>query len=165
MSVENQHQPAERIARRVFLALIVLTAIVFGAFYLIGFNRPYADDPNFNAPLLTNVLLVFVFLLLLAALAALGWGMVRAWRHRDHEMTDNGVPGKRIAWCVAGGTVVLLAVTFLLGSSSPILVNGNEYNDTFWLKTANMFVWSSAILMVVAVAAVLYYTVKTRRFK
>ena len=56
MSVENQHQPAERIARWVFLALIVLTAIVFGAFYLIGFNRPYADDPNFNAPLLTNVL-------------------------------------------------------------------------------------------------------------
>ncbi len=162
MNSQYQHLPAERIARWAFLLLIALTVVVFGAFYLIGFSRPYADDPNFTAPLLTDVLLVFVFVLLLAAVAAMGWGMVRAWRRRDRQAADNGVPAKRIAWGVAACTGALLVVTFLLGSSTPIWVNGNEYTDVFWLKAANMFVWSSVILMIAAALAVGFYSFKIR---
>ena len=156
------HLPAERVARGVFLALLALVVVVFGAFYLVGFNRPYADDPNFNAPLLTDVLLVFVVLLLLVAAAAMGWALARAWRHRDGQVIDNGVPAKRIAWGVAGATLALLVVTFLLGSTSPVRVNGSEYTDVFWLKTADMFVWSALILLVAA-AAVAAFTLKRKK--
>ena len=62
-----KQQSAERISKRVFIALLAVIAVVFVAFYLIGFNRPYADDPNFNEPLLTDVVLVFMFLILLLA--------------------------------------------------------------------------------------------------
>ena len=155
--------PAERISKWVFIGLLALIALVFAAFYLIGFNRPYAEDPNFNAPLLTDVVLVFMFLVLLLAIAAAIWGMVRAMRMRDDICEDNSSATRRWGWIVAGATVALMVLTFLLGSTSPILVNGAVYDNAFWLKTANMFVWSSIIMILIAAAAAAFYTFKNRK--
>ena len=158
-----KQQSAERISKRVFIALLAVIAVVFVAFYLIGFNRPYADDPNFNEPLLTDVVLVFMFLILLLAVAAAIWGMVRAVRMRDDLPSDNASTPYRYGWMVAGGTVVLMALTFLLGSTAPIWVNGAVYDNAFWLKTANMFVWSSVIMIIAAAAAAAFYTFRNRK--
>ncbi|MBR5686346.1 MAG: hypothetical protein IKX36_00115 [Prevotella sp.] len=158
-----KQQPAERISKRIFIALLAVIAVVFVAFYLIGFNRPYADDPNFNEPLLTDVVLVFMFLILLVAIAAAIWGMVRAMRMRDDLPADNGVKTRPYGWIVAGGTVALMALTFLLGSTAPIWVNGAVYDNAFWLKTANMFVWSTIIMLIAATVAAAYYTIKSRK--
>lgn len=155
--------PAERISKRVFIALLAVIAVVFVAFYLIGFNRPYADDPNFNEPLLTDVVLVFMFLILLLAVAAAIWGVVRAVRMRDDLPADNASTPYRYGWMVAVGTVLLMALTFLLGSTAPIWVNGAVYDNAFWLKTANMFVWSSVIMIIAAAAAAAFYTLRNRK--
>ena len=67
-----------RLSRTVLVVLVALTAVVFGLFWLVGFDMPFIDDPKFNAHLLTDVVIFFVYLMLLLALAAVvvsmsGW--------------------------------------------------------------------------------------------
>lgn len=50
----------------------------------------------------------------------------------------------------------LLVIGFAVGSSTPMLVNGNDYNDWFWLKLSDMFVLASVILLIAAIGVVLF---------
>ena len=67
----------ERISQRILYVIVALTAVVFMAFYLVGFNEPLASDPAFNAPLLTDVLIGFMWVLLVLAVVAALVAMVR----------------------------------------------------------------------------------------
>ena len=67
---------------------------------------------------------------------------------RQGDDIINGVPAGRIGWCVAIGFVLLLLVTFLLGSSKPIVTNGELFTDVFWLKTTDMFIYTSILLII-----------------
>ena len=60
----------ERISQRILYVMVALIAVVFMAFYLFGFNEPLASDPAFNAPLLTDVLIGFMWFLLVVAVVA-----------------------------------------------------------------------------------------------
>ena len=37
-----------------------------------------------------------------------------------------------------------------------MLVNGNDYNDWFWLKLSDMFVLASVLLLIAAIGVVLF---------
>ena len=70
-----------RLSHAVLVVLIVITVIVFAAFWLVGFNMPFMDDPRFNAPLLTDVVIAFVYLMLLLAIMAVVLNM-SGWARR-----------------------------------------------------------------------------------
>lgn len=59
-------------------------------------------------------------------------------------------------WLVVAFTVVMLLVAYLLGSDSPLVVNGKVYADAFWLKATDMLIISSTVLIVVAAALVVF---------
>lgn len=164
---EKRKWAAERVSTYVLYVLAGLSVLVFGAFFAIGYHRPFDDDPRFNAPLFTNMLLVFMFLLLVTAIAVGIWSVIKSLRRRNKdENVVNGVPVARISYGVAAFTVVLLLLTFLLGSSSSILINAIPYADTFWLKAADMFVWSSGVMLLAGLAAVVFgYTRYYRKEK
>lgn len=149
--------PADKLAGHVLIALVAATAVLFIAFFLVGFDTPFADDSNFNAPVLTDALLVFVYLLTALTVAVTAVAMARGLRLKNKtDRVVNGIPAAKIA----RGTVTLLAatlaVTFALGSSSPLAINGVDYTDAFWLKATDMFIYTSAVLLAVAVAAMAY---------
>jgi len=59
-------------------------------------------------------------------------------------------------WLVIGLTVVLLLVTYFLGSDQPLNINGAVYRDAFWLKVTDMLLLSALILIVIAVGFVCF---------
>jgi hypothetical protein len=139
----------------VLYTLVGLAAVVFGAFYLIGFDMPYLDDPNFNEPLLTGLLLGFLALLVVGATAtAIASVVITARRRAGEGVLVNGIPARRIALSTGGGLVACLLLTFVAASSSPIAVNGTVFSDRFWLRVADMFILTSIILLLVAVIIV-----------
>ena len=153
--ISLRNLPLEKLSLYVRYAIIALTVLVFLAFYLVGFQMPYMENPHFNAPLLTDVLMVFMWVVL--AVGVTVWAVVAAWRCRDKGgNVEHGVPVARIAYGTAGFTLVLMVLSFLLGSSKAILINTHSYRETFWLKTADMFVVSSVVLMLVALGVILY---------
>ena len=74
------------------------------------------------------------------------WHGLRTTRKGDDIV--NRVPAGRIGWLVILGLVICLIVTFLLGSTSPIVTNGESFTDSFWLRVTDMFIYSSIILII-----------------
>ena len=156
----------EKLSHTILYVMLAVTAVVFGLFYLIGYDRPFEENPQFTAPLLTNILLVFVALVFLLALALGIWTLAVSIRRRKGAgKVVNGVPVAKITYGIVGFTILLLLVTFLLGSSSALSINGATFSASFWLKTADMFVWSAIILIVVAVGLIIWSKVQGARSK
>ena len=70
----------EQISSRIFYVIVALSAVLFVLFWLIGYDMPYEEDPEYNAPLLTGVLVSFMIVLTIAAVVLMTWGLIRSVR-------------------------------------------------------------------------------------
>lgn len=150
-------RPAGRISARVMYALIIVVAVIFCAFYLVGFDVPYEENPVFNAPLLTDAVVGMIYLFVLAAAVASVCSIINGRRHRDRSSSVvNGIPVARITAVITILTIACMALTFVLGSSEPMAVNGTRYTDTFWLRTTDMLINTAIIMLFIAVCGVIF---------
>jgi len=126
-------------------------------FFLVGYDMPFEENPDFNAPLFTNVLIFLMWGLLIGCFLLAICSFVRSSRKdASQEAKIHGVPARKISRITWFGTLGLLVLTFLVGSSSPLWVNGNTYGDWLWLKVSDMLVYTSIILLLGAIAAVIF---------
>lgn len=147
----------ERISQRILYVIIALSAIVFLAFYLIGFDTPFADDSSFKAPMLTDVLFGFMWFLLFVAIVTSVFAVVRGVQRANRsEGVTNGIPARKITYTTYGVTALLLVLTFVFGSTQSMLVNGQTFADSFWLRMSDMFVNTSLLLLTLAAGVVLF---------
>ncbi len=147
---------SERLSQCVFYVLLAISAIIFALFYLVGFETPSLDVPTFNEPLFTEGLLGWMSLLLLLSLTTVVVVLWRGYKTSERGEKCQGVPGRQLQWCTWGGTVILLILTFVLASAAPMKINGRSYTDWLWLKITDMLIWTSSILLLIAVAAVVF---------
>lgn len=147
--------PTDRLSGFVLIALIVLSVLVLGAFYLIGFDRPFDEDANFNAPLFTDALLYLMYGLVVLAICVCLLAVYRSFKMRSDCGTEvNGIPASLISYGTVGLLGGCLVLTFLFGSSKPMKINGEKFDEIFWLKATDMFINTSLVLIVIAVIAV-----------
>lgn len=158
MKFKNVRQwSAEKISQRVFYCLLALAALVIALFFLVGYDVPFEENPDFNAPLFTNALIFLMWALFILAFFLAAYSAIASYRkNASKEKMEHGIPAKGIFHVTWIGTLVLLVATFLLGSSAPMLINGNEYADWLWLKLSDMFVLTSLLLLLVAILAALF---------
>ena len=139
------------------IGLVAVSAVVFIAFWCVGYDMPYEEDVDFNAPLLTDMLLVYIYLLTSTAIGVTVYSIVHGIKTRGRQsLTENGVPSGRITIITWGVTFALLASTFALGSTDPIKVNGKDFCEGIWLRLSDMFIVSSGIMILLAIAAVAF---------
>lgn len=101
------------------------------------------------APFLADVMLGLMYLMVVVAVGVTAYSVWRGMRNRRKgDDVINGVPAGRIGRCVILMLVTCLTVTFLLGSSSPVVTNGVRFTDVFWLKAADMFIYTSILLII-----------------
>ena len=155
----------ERISQCVLYMLTAMTIVIFMLFWLVGFSRPFTDDPNFNAPLFTDVLLIFMAILAIAAFALAVWALWREFNmaRQNKIVLDNNIPVGKIRRYVVLGTLTSVVLTGLFASRDAVSVNGNQYTDWLGLTASDLFVNTSIIMIVAAIGAVLYGATKYRR--
>ena len=158
-------KPTEWLTQRVLYGLIGIAVIVFALFYLVGFHQPFEENADFNAPLFTNLLLLLMGLLVVLSVVLSIVTIGRSLRLRRGKANglENNVPVRRLEQCVVYGTFVIVALSFVAGSSQAMRINGVAFHDWWWLKVADMFVYSAAILLLVAVGCVIYGATKYYR--
>ena len=88
-----------------------------------------------------------------ASIVAVARGIRRA--NRSEGMT-NGIPARRITYTTYGITALILLLTFVFGSTQTMMVNGENFTDSFWLRITDMFVNSSLLLLVLAAGVVAF---------
>ena len=148
---------AEQLSTRILYALVAVAALVFALFFAVGYDRPYTDDPQFNDPVFTDGVLWLIYILVVMACGVALCSLLRALRHRDGaDDIINNLPATRIKYCTFIFTAILLVLTFLLGSTEPVLVNGSKYTDSLWLRITDMFLNTAMALLVVAALGVAF---------
>lgn len=152
----SKSKSAEKVSQQVFFVMIALAVIVFGLFFLVGYDMPFEENPDFNAPLFTDALIVLMWLFLAAGIGLAVCSMAKGYRSGKSEAVVNGVPVRRIFRITWLATLGLLLLTFLLGSSDPMLINGENYADWLWLKLSDMFVVTSLLMLAVGIGAVCF---------
>ena len=141
----------------IIIGLVAISAVVFIAFWCVGYDMPYEEDADFNAPLLTDMLLGYIYLLTSSAIGVTVYSIVHGIKTRGRQsLTENGVPAGRITIITWGVTFALLASTFALGSTDPIKVNGKDFCEGIWLRLSDMFIISSGVMILLAILAVAF---------
>ncbi len=104
---------------------------------------------SFVSPFFANLMLWLIYLMVAAAVGVTVYSVWHGLRNRRKgDNIINGVPAGRIGWCVAVVLVICLVITFFLGSSTPVVTNGISFTDVFWLKTTDMFIYTSILLII-----------------
>ncbi|MFC2276731.1 MAG: hypothetical protein ACFNLG_05655 [Prevotella nigrescens] len=168
MNVKNKLSKLaeERISQRILYVLIGVIALVFVLFFSVGFYTPFAGDPSFNAPLFTDVLLIFMWALFGLAVFAMVLSLIHSARTiSGKQRIVNGIPTYRISVAVFGTTLLCLVLSFMFGSSHPMVINGANYTDKFWLKVSDMFVTSSIVLLLFAIVVTVFGATRYYRKK
>lgn len=164
MSHPQKHHSVERQSSYVLYVLVALVAVVFVLFWLIGYDRPFDENPNFDAPLFTDAVLLLGYLLILGAIGCAVWTTARTLRIRGKgESYDNNIPVKRIGYIIVAGVFVLMLLTLLCGSDTAMNINGTTFSDRFWLKAADMFICTSLCLLAAAIGTAIYGATRYNR--
>ena len=104
---------------------------------------------DYESPTYVSIVLYTIYGLLLLAVVLTGWSMVRSLRLQGKEGGwQNGVPARRIAFLTVALLVLTMAITWLLGSTKPLSINGETFSDAFWLKTSDMLIATSIVLII-----------------
>ena len=153
---KSKNKSAEQVSQRIFYILIALAVLVFGLFFLVGYDMPFEENPDFNAPLFTDVLIGLMWLFLVGGIGVAIYSRWKDYRGSRSEAVVNGVPVRRIFRITWIGLLALLVLTFALGSSAPMLINGENYADWLWLKLSDMFVITSLLMLLAGMGAVIF---------
>ena len=139
-------------AKKVKIVLIILIAISFLAFYTLGYDVPSLRNPSLIEPVMTPFIIGLMIGILLIAIVLTVVSIICGIRKGNGRKVVNNIPLTKIGWGVMALLLISLILTFLLGSSDSILVNGKVYDDTLWLRVSSMFVITSGVMIVVAIA-------------
>lgn len=130
-----------------------------------------------HSDFLANLMLLLIALSLLAAIVAVVWSSAVAARHREKLAADVSpssaqrdtiasktleAPSATVRKAVFLSTAILLLLSFLLASTRPLSINGNLFESAFWLRVTGMFIVSSAVLLLAAIAVYAYAELKQR---
>lgn len=152
---------ADKIAHTVFYVLLALIVLMFGLFFLVGYEHPFEEDPEYNAPLLSGTLVCFTLVfILLTAIVWMTAAIISIKRRKKEGNMVNGIRSNRVSLAIVLCTSLILIITFIFGSSSPLIINGVTYQSAFWLKVADMFVYSIIAMLVMSIIVVAYGLVK-----
>ena len=153
---KSKNKSAEQVSQRIFYILIALAVLVFGLFFLVGYDMPFEENPDFNAPLFTDVLIFLMWLFLVGGVGLAVFSMWKDYRRSKSEAVVNGVPVRRIFRFTWIGLLAVLGLSFALGSSDPMLINGENYADWLWLKLSDMFVITSLLMLLAGIGTVVF---------
>lgn len=138
-------------------ALLVVAGLVFALFHLVGFDVPFEEDPQFNAPLLTDALLGVVFFILLLTVLVLCLSVLYAQKTgKDEKKEENNIPQRRIKIAAIAFTALLLGLSFAFSSSTIQDTLTGVAKTTLWAKVSSMFVFTVTVLIIVLLMLVAY---------
>ena len=134
-----------KVSYYVFYVCIALILVVLGMFYGVGHSEvnPAGDvEPAYTPAvmyLMYGMFAVTVIVTLIGAIAQFGGAL------KDNP---KGAIKSLLGLILL---VVLLIVTYNMGSSEPVVQGGGEvYSDAGWLKTTDMFLYSTYALVAIA---------------
>lgn len=102
-----------------------------------------------------DIVLGVIYVLLVACGVCAVWSAVRGRLQKRQPTADDRL-GRKLAWSIGGLVAVVLLLTFVLASTKALVINGQMFDNPFWLRTSDMLIFSSLILLAMAIGSVFF---------
>ena len=129
-----------KVSYYVLYALFAIIGIVLVLFYCVGYNNPNAAD--LNEPQYTDALIYLKYALVVITVAL---AVIAGIAQFVASLKDNPKGAVKTLGALAALAAVII-VSYAMSSTEPVMVNGEPYNDVFWLRLTDTFIYSMYIL-------------------
>jgi NADH:ubiquinone oxidoreductase subunit 6 (subunit J) len=110
-----------------------------------------------DSNLFVDIVIIAMYVLMAAAIGVILWSVWRMFKNRgsdDGSQLSTSRHTRRIGYIVASSVLLLLLVTYALGSTRPLMSNGQVFDNAQWLRLTDMFIYTSLILIFACSAVV-----------
>lgn len=147
----------EKLSNYALIGCIVVGVICFGLFFLVDYNNMEFDGVH-KSPLLTDLILVLMYMLFVLTAGLTIWSLVRGVKINSGNTgpSPTGIPSNKITICTWGGVILCLIIGLVcgLGEDAFTTVSGKTTSGGM-VTVVDMFLVAIYILAVVTVAAVI----------
>ncbi len=131
----------EKFSSYVMYACFIVILVVLAMFYFVGYTNPIAGDLNAPEHTDTLIFLMYGLLVLTILLTLIAAVMQFGAAFKDSPMgAIKSLMGLLFL-------VVVIVVSYALGSGEPVMANNELYTDALWLKLTDMFLNAMYILL------------------
>ncbi len=143
----------DKLSKYLLWVLMGISAVVVALFFIVGFDTPYEEDPNQNAPVFTDALLIWTIILTVAS----GICMLASF---IYYVIENGFNKSYIyTWGLPVITIALGVGLGIANKDEHMLINGQDWNDPTDIIITDASMVSIAILTLCALAAIIFSVV------
>ena len=133
VQVISAQDKVEKISKITLWVLIGISLVVMALFLLVGYDTPYEENPKQVAPQLTDLLIIWTYILIavtaVAAVGAVIYGFVSGGNKSKHEEVGPASKAGFIAWGTFIVSVIIGVVMGISNQSEVLLINGERWND------------------------------------
>ncbi|MBP3214140.1 MAG: hypothetical protein J6M19_04810 [Bacteroidaceae bacterium] len=165
--VISAQDKVEKTSKITLWVLIGISIVVMALFLLVGYDTPYEENPKFNDPAMTDLLIIWTYILIIAtALATVGaviYGFVSGGNKSKNEDTGMASKAGIMAWGTFLVSVVIGIVVGIANQSEVLLINGERWNDPTDIILTDTSMISILILTIVTVIATVFSMVTNKK--
>ena len=167
VQVISAQDKVEKIAKIVLWSLIGISIVVMALFLLVGYDTPYEEDPKQVNPMMTDLLLIWTYILIFATIiitiGAVIYGYVNGSNKSKHE--DVGMASK--AGLIGWGTLIVGVVAGLIvgfaNKDEVMLINGKDWNVPSDIILTDTSIIAIIVLTIVTIIATVYSMVTSKK--
>ena len=149
----------EKISKYTLWAGMGISIVILLLFFVVGYDRPFEENPKFTDPMLTDALLIWTYFLVFAAIVVTIWSLIHgATTKGTGTMKETGLIAKSgtIAWGICICSLVLGLILGFISKDENMLINGKDWNNPFDIIITDMSMVSILILLIVTICATIY---------
>ena len=166
VQVISAQDKVEKISKITLWVLIGISLVVMALFLLVGYDTPYEENPKQVAPQLTDLLIIWTYILIavtaVAAVGAVIYGFVSGGNKSKHEEVGPASKAGLIAWGTFLVSVIIGVVMGISNQSEVLLINGERWNDPTDIILTDTSMISILILTVVTILATAFSMVTNK---
>ncbi|MGM9712872.1 MAG: hypothetical protein ACI3Y5_01980 [Prevotella sp.] len=113
-----------------------------------------------------SLVIYLMYLALAASIGVTAWSVVRRMRMLGHTSGRvHGIPVRKINILIVLSVILLMLLSFLFASVSPVRIGTKDFTDVLWIRVAGMFVLTGVIVLLAGVVSIIYSFVKNGGIK
>lgn len=113
-----------------------------------------------------DLIIYLMYLVILISIGVTIWSVVRRIIMIGHTSGKiQGIPARKINLSIVLFLFASLTFSYIFADVSPITINTRVYDDVFWLRISNMFVFTGCSFMILGIISMTYSFIKTGNIK
>jgi len=156
----------EKISKYTLWAGMGISILVLILFFAIGYDRPFEDNPKFTDPMLTDVLLIWTYILVAVAIVVTVWSLIHGLTTKGTGTSkDTGLAAhtNSIAWGICIVSLIIGAIYGFMCKDDTMLINGKDWKGPTDIILTDTCMISIVILTVVTIIATAWSMISSKK--